>query len=114
MAEVLRLGRVVDLLALLAGAFGTDAGDLLEPAFHLADALVGVPREFDALLEVRVGMLGSIRDVGVVLAQLAVFAEGTRALPGEPGGLFQPSRDVLRVPGALPERPRRLAQPVRA
>src|SRR5690242_17116124 len=112
MAEVLRLGRVVDVLALLAGAFGTHAGDLLQPAFHLADALVVVPREFDALLEVRMGMLGSIRDVGEVLAQLAVLAEDTRSLPGERSGLFQPSLDVLGVADALREGPVDLAQPV--
>src|SRR5216684_595423 len=96
--EVLRFRGLVDLLAPLRRAVGMHAGDTLQATLDLPYPLVEVPGEPDALLEVPVRQVRSIRHVRQVRPQLAVLAENARALASECRGPFQAALDV---PGVL-------------
>ena len=110
--EVLGRRSVVDTLAPLPRTLRMHARDALEPALDRPDPVVEVPGEPDAFLEVAVGVLRSIGEVGQVCAQLAVLAEHAGALTSERGRLLEPSLEVARIPEALLDRAMHLLQAV--
>src|SRR5439155_10515162 len=99
--EVLGLRPPADLLALLPRALGMHAGDSLEASLDLSHLSVEVLGERDALLEVSVRLVRSIREVQEVRAQLGVVPEQAATLASERDGLLQTSLGVLGIGQAL-------------
>jgi hypothetical protein len=110
--QLLRLRSMVYPLVPLRRALRPHAGDQLEPAFDLADAIVEFPGEVNPFREMIASLLRPIGDVSQVRAQLGVRAEHTGALTGESDCFLQPSFDVAGVLEPLGDRPVNLAETV--